>query len=206
MAADLHRGTQNTTVKFEVERKFRVPPNFKEILETKGARLLEETTFTDVYFDAPNHALTLTGCWLRKRDDKWELKIQKLKNFSCGIESNAEFENEREIVNELSGRLRACQPNVDRDSDCSVGDFIQRTCCKQIACYATHRTVYKMPNGVIIDVDQASFGYQVGELEIVVSCEKDVDLAKETIQKTATILGMHNLLASVVHVITAFRE
>ena len=47
-----------------------------------------------------------------------------------------------------------------------------------------------MPNGVTIDLDQASFGYQVGELEIVVSSEKDISLARETIQKTARILGM----------------
>lgn len=31
-------------------------------------------------FDALNHELTLSGCWLRKRNQKWELKIQKRKN------------------------------------------------------------------------------------------------------------------------------
>lgn len=51
-----------------------------------------------------------------------------------------------------------------------------------------------MPNGVLIDLDQASFGYQVGELEVVVAKEKDIELAKENIQKTARLLGMHNPL------------
>jgi len=194
MAADLHGGTKHTTektVKFEVERKFRVPPNFKETLKTKGARLLQETAFTDVYFDAPNHKLTLMGCWLRKRDRKWELKIQKLKNFDCGIESNAEIEDEREILNELSERLTTCHSRVERDSYYSVEDFLQRTSCEQIACFTTQRSVYEMPNGVIIDLDEATFGYQVGELEIIVSSEKEVDSARRTIQKTAEILGMH---------------
>lgn len=50
-----------------------------------------------------------------------------------------------------------------------------------------------MPNGVTIDLDQASFGYQVGELETVVSSEKDISLARETIQKTARILGICKL-------------
>lgn len=49
-----------------------------------------------------------------------------------------------------------------------------------------------MPNRVVVDLDQASFGYQVGELEVVVSNEKNVDAAKETIQRTAELLGMLN--------------
>ena len=189
MAADLHCGViENYTEKFEVERKFRVPPKFRETLETNGARPLRETVFTDIYFDAPNHELTLAGYWLRKRDQKWELKIQKLKNFQCGIESNTEIEDEREIVDKLCKRLTAYQSNVERN--CSVEVFVQTTCCQQIACFSTFRTSYEMPNGVIIDLDQASFGYQVGEMEVIISSEKDVDVAKETIQKTARILGM----------------
>ena len=53
MAADSHGESEHTTqtsMKFEVERKFRMPPNFKEILKKKGARLLQEITFSDVYF------------------------------------------------------------------------------------------------------------------------------------------------------------
>lgn len=130
------------------------------------------------------------GCWLRKRDRKWELKIQKLKNFDCGIESNAEIEDEREILNELSERLTTCHSRVERDSYYSVEDFLQRTSCEQIACFTTQRSVYEMPNGVIIDLDEATFGYQVGELEIIVSSEKEVDSARRTIQKTAEILGV----------------
>ena len=72
-----------------------------------------------------------------------------------------------------------------------VEDFLQRTSCEQIACFTTQRSVYEMPNGVIIDLDQATFGYQVGELEIIVSSEKEVDSARRTVQKTAEILGMH---------------
>ena len=80
MAADSHGESEHTTMKFEVERKFRMPPNFKEILNKKGARLLQEITFSDVYFDALNHELTLSGCWLRKRNQKWEQtpEIEKL--------------------------------------------------------------------------------------------------------------------------------
>lgn len=48
-----------------------------------------------------------------------------------------------------------------------------------------------MSNGVMVDLDQASFGYQVGEIEILVSSFEKVAVAKETIRKTAKLLGMH---------------
>lgn len=192
MAADLHLQSVETLQKFEVERKFRVPSGFEKLAQMKGAKLLQWTAFTDVYFDAPNHELTLTGRWLRKRDSRWELKIQKLKN-EHWIESNCEIEDEAEIVNELLKTLTARYSNAIRDCT-SVEDIIQSTCCKQIASFTTRRTVFEMPNGVLIDLDQASFGYQVGELEVVVAKEKDIELAKENIQKTARLLGMHNPL------------
>ena len=185
----MHLQCGETPHKFEVESKFRVPPGFEKLAETKGAKLLQKTSFTDVYFDTVNHELTLTGRWLRKRDSKWELKIQKLKN-DLLIESNCEIEDEGEIVNELLKTLPARYSSIIRDCS-SVEDVIQSTCCKQIASFTTHRTVFEMPNGVLIDLDQASFGYQIGELEVVVANEKDIELAKETIQKTARLLGMH---------------
>lgn len=188
MAADLHLHCGETPHKFEVESKFRVPPGFEKLAKAKGAKLLQQTTFTDVYFDAVNHDLTLTGRWLRKRDSKWELKIQKLKN-DLWIESNCEIEDEQEIIKELLKTLTARYSNVIGDC-ASVEDITQSTCCKQIASFTTRRTGFEMPNGVLIDLDQASFGYQVGELEVVVANEKDIDLAKETIQKTARLLGM----------------
>lgn len=188
----MHLQSVETLQKFEVESKFRVPSGFEKLAQMKGAKLLQRTAFTDVYFDAPNHELTLTGRWLRKRDSKWELKIQKLKN-EHWIESNCEIEDEGEIVNELLKTLTARYSNVIRDCT-SVEDIIQSTCCKQIASFTTRRTVFEMPNGVLIDLDQASFGYQVGELEVVVANKKDIELAKENIQKTARLLGMHNPL------------
>lgn len=189
MAADFHLHCKETPHKFEVESKFRVPPGFEKLAKTKGAKLLEQTSFTDVYFDAVNHDLTLTGRWLRKRDSKWELKIQKLKN-DLRIESNCEIEDEGGILNELRKTLTARYSNVIRGCT-SIKDIIQSTCCKQIASFTTRRTVFEMPNGVLIDLDQASFGYQVGELEVVVANENDIEMAKETIQKTARLLGMH---------------
>ena len=189
MAADFHLHCKETPHKFEVESKFRVPPGFEKLAKTKGAKLLEQTSFTDVYFDAVNHDLTLTGRWLRKRDSKWELKIQKLKN-DLRIESNCEIEDEGGILNELRKTLKARYSNVIRGCT-SIKDIIQSTCCKQIASFTTRRTVFEMPNGVLIDLDQASFGYQVGELEVVVANESDIEMAKETIQKTARLLGMH---------------
>lgn len=191
MAAEWMSGSPlSSSQMIEVESKFRVPPDFEKVLELKGAKLMRQTTFTDVYFDAPNHELSLNGYWLRKRNNKWELKIQKLK-IERWIESNREIEDENEIINEIVTRLRSFYPNINRDYT-SVEDIVQRTSCKQIACITTNRAVYQMPNRVVVDLDQASFGYQVGELEVVVSNEKNVDSAKEAIQRTADFLGMLN--------------
>lgn len=133
MAADLHLHCGETPHKFEVESKFRVPPGFEKLAKAKGAKLLQQTTFTDVYFDAVNHDLTLTGRWLRKRDSKWELKIQKLKN-DLWIESNCEIEDEQEIIKELLKTLTARYSNVIGDC-ASVEDITQSTCCTQIALF-----------------------------------------------------------------------
>ncbi|XP_022805315.1 thiamine-triphosphatase-like isoform X2 [Stylophora pistillata] len=194
MAAEWVSGSPlSSSQMIEVESKFRVPPDFEKVLKLKGAKLMPQTTFTDVYFDAPNHELSLNGHWLRKRNNKWELKIQKLKN-ERWIESNREIEDENEILNEIIKRLLSLYPNIGRDYK-SVEDMVQGSSFKQIACFTTNRTVYKMPDGVVVDLDQASFGYQVGELEVLVSSEKSVEVAKELIQKTAELLEviMNNL-------------
>ena len=157
-----------------------------------GAKLIQETTFKDVYFDSPKHELTLSGCWLRKRNQRWELKIQKLKRRHKWIESNSEFDNEREIAAELLIRLPGDCLNIDREltRSLNVKDILKRTQCMEIASFATCRSVYQMQNGGTIDLDEASFGYKVGEVEVIVSDDEDIALSKETIQETLEPLGM----------------
>lgn len=91
-----------------------MPPDFKQTLKINGAWLKREIEFTDIYFDTPNNELTFAGFWLRKRNQKFELKIQKLKDFQDGIENYTEIEYEREIVSQLSRLLKVCLANTDR--------------------------------------------------------------------------------------------
>jgi len=61
----------------EVERKF-APPDLVQLarrVEELGGKRVSEASFTDVYFDTPDCALTRRDIWLRRRDDEWELKL-----------------------------------------------------------------------------------------------------------------------------------
>src|ERR1035437_5673913 len=59
---------------FEVEQKFILSKKDIERI-TKDADFLGEKTFTDVYYDTAEFALTKNDMWLRKRGDEFELKI-----------------------------------------------------------------------------------------------------------------------------------
>ena len=65
------------TSMIEVERKF-APPDLVQLarrVEELGGKRVSEASFTDVYFDTPDCALTRRDIWLRRRDDEWELKL-----------------------------------------------------------------------------------------------------------------------------------
>lgn len=81
-----------------------MPPDFKQTLKTNGAWLKREIEFTDVYFDTPNNELTFAGFWLRKRDQKFELKIQKLKDFRTGSKTTLKLK----MKGKLSANFLGC--------------------------------------------------------------------------------------------------
>nr|KAG5707853.1 hypothetical protein BaRGS_031584 [Batillaria attramentaria] len=58
-----------------VERKFTITNDTEKRLQELGAQLQKEKVFTDVYYDNDDYALILTDCWLRRRNDAWEVKM-----------------------------------------------------------------------------------------------------------------------------------
>ena len=64
--------------RIEVEKKF-APPDMDTLSEriaSLGGTTIGEKSFTDVYYDTADCALTRRDMWLRCRDDEWELKLR----------------------------------------------------------------------------------------------------------------------------------
>ena len=51
----------------EVEQKFRVPENYREVLETAGAEKVGERILSDLYMDTKEFVLLRQDVWLRER-------------------------------------------------------------------------------------------------------------------------------------------
>ena len=173
----------------EVERKFSVPPYFTETLLRCGARKISQVEFEDKYFDLPENQLTCQGCWLRKRDNKWQLKIRaEERTYVDSFDNYRELENQEEIIQELTRRLGGRDAAAHRVPN-TVEEFLAVNGCEEFACFSTYRSRFSLHGGVFVDIDEASFGYGLGELEMVVDKQADILLAKKAIAEVAGRLG-----------------
>ena len=184
----------------EIERKFRLPPHFNDTLLSGGAKFISKVELQDRYFDLPEHELTTQGYWLRRRNDQWELKVlARGHEHQLGMDSYMEFDKEEEILKELSRQppLNENRDTADTFREKTVDEFLTARNCLEFACYTTCRSRYKLPGGVYVDLDQTSFGYDLGELELVLKDERDAPQAKKAIDEAATMLGKSLIQVSV---------
>lgn len=168
----------------EVEKKFTVPPSFDDVLAREGAVLVIEKEFLDSYYDFTDFKLSLQDCWLRKRNNTWELKHRdKHSNSkSTSLDAYYELDNEKEI-------LRSLATYVSMDTRVkSVQEFVTGSRLRVFASFKTRRMRYEI-DGVFIDLDSASFGYNVGEIEIIVGSVDDIADAEIKIESLAKRLG-----------------
>lgn len=170
--------------------------------------------FHDQYFDTPEFDLTLRDMWLRKRKGCWELKCPTTTvnrtDETSGEESKAAALCTRymEITNLPDIQLRVKEV-IKEDTDSPPHEQCPR--CPETAekissqedeswlsklnlvCFAEFTTVRRSftieEEGVQIDLDQADFGYHVGEIEVLVPEGGDVQSALEKIKRTAQKLG-----------------
>lgn len=169
---------------------------------------LGERSFTDRYFDCADFSLTLGDLWLRRRDGSWELK--------CPVSSGRSPENRAESLctryREVTD-LAQIQAEVLRvlKRDPGPAGEASRTSGQdkredetwledlRLVCFAEFTTVrcsYTLgggAQGVRVDLDQADFGYSVGEIEVLLSEGDDMQSAQQTIQRTAEKLGRSSL-------------
>ncbi|XP_031561495.1 thiamine-triphosphatase-like [Actinia tenebrosa] len=170
----------------EVEKKFTVPPSFEDVLARVGAVLVMEKEFLDSYYDFTDFKLSLQDCWLRERNNSWELKHRDKhsKSRSTTTDSYYEVDNEKEI-------LRSVATYVSMDTSVkSVQEFVTGSRLRVFASFKTRRMRYEI-DGLFIDLDSASFGYNVGEIEMMVGSKDDIAGAEIKIESLAKRLGIN---------------
>lgn len=152
--------------------------------------------FHDQYFDTPKFDLTLRDIWLRKREGCWELK--------CPVNRTQETSGEqslcthyKEITNlpEILLRLKEVIQVICEDGEESSPQEDKESWLSKmnLVCFAKFTTVRQSfsleEDGVQIDLDQADFGYHVGEIEALIPEGGDVQSALKKIERTAQKLG-----------------
>lgn len=158
--------------------------------------------FRDQYFDTPKFDLTLRDVWLRKRKGCWELKCPATVNVTEGTggeRSKAQAAlctRYKEITNlpEIQLRVKEVIKDICADRETNSSQEDESWLSKMnLVCFAEFTTVRRSftleEEGVQIDLDQADFGYHVGEIEVLVPEGGDVQSALEKIERTARKLG-----------------
>ncbi|KAK3726773.1 hypothetical protein QZH41_010422 [Actinostola sp. cb2023] len=104
------------------------------------------------------------------------------------VDSYRELDNEKDILEALADYI---SPNVkDMKSMTDMTDFVKAFGLKVFASFKTTRTKYRL-DGVSVDLDVASFGYSVGEIEIVVESEEEIPDAEAKLENLAKKLGIN---------------
>ncbi|CAL9697822.1 unnamed protein product [Knipowitschia caucasica] len=199
----------------EVERKFIFTDETLKILE-KTAACVSQKEFHDEYFDTTNFSLTLQDFWLRKRKGCWELKCpmcrgqSKLEELCTRYREITDVTEIQQCVREVlqdsksSLDIEAKKKKTDDDvqSQNQVVTADGRSTHQDetwlndmdLKCFAEFTTVRRSfslkEDGVQVDLDQADFGYNVGEIEVLVKEDRDVQSALEKIENAAQKLGL----------------
>lgn len=135
--------------------------------------------------------------WLREREGRWELKCPTL--FERTAKTNVAGElctHYKEITNLSEIQLKVKEVIKDYE-DGERGPSLQEEDAWlqrfHLVCFAEFTTIRRSfvleEEGVRVDLDQADFGYSVGEIEVLVPEGGDVNSALGRIERTAQKLG-----------------
>ncbi|XP_017308786.1 thiamine-triphosphatase [Ictalurus punctatus] len=193
----------------EVERKFVCDSQVLEKLKDIGAVCLGQNEFKDQYFDSADFTLTLKDFWLRKREGSWELKRPAASHLNAEKRAQDVCTKYREITEVLQIRAEliavmgistertsdSLQTEQSKDVHAEFEKWLQDLKLECFAEFTTVRCSYALgyegdDRKVRVDLDQADFGYCVGEIEVLVSEGDEMTSAMQYIEKTAQKLGL----------------
>lgn len=157
---------------------------------------VNQCQFHDKYFDNPKFALTLRDMWLRERQGCWELKCPTTdKRVKTNVAAELctryhEITDLSEIQMRVKEVITDCE---DGERSSSLQDEESWLKKLNLLCFAefttTRQSFVLQEEGVHVDLDQADFGYSVGEIEVLVPEGGDMNSALEKIERTAQKLG-----------------
>ncbi|MFH1621252.1 MAG: CYTH domain-containing protein [Patescibacteria group bacterium] len=170
---------------FEVEKNFNLTPEEKRCL-LEGAEFVGEKTFTDVYLDALTNDLTKRDIWLRKRGERFELKLpvesaekgcsRKTKHY---LEIETDDEIRRELLLPLEGTMEKAIELAGYSPFC--------------ICITTRASYVKRGFNIVIDhvtYEGSDWSYDTSEIELLVSTAEEISQAEEKIVEFAAEHGL----------------
>jgi adenylate cyclase class IV len=163
----------------EVEKKFRWNATDTSFLGT--AQLLKDERFTDVYWDTPHHVLTCNDCWLRQRGNRYELKVPlvHVNSTVVGVDVYREHHGFDAVIAALD--TLKLTTRAGGFSSLTEMDVLHSYGLNAFLTIVTHRrsyiTTFKGAT-LQVDLDNADGSYCIGEVEMIVANEGDVDQCK----------------------------
>jgi adenylate cyclase class IV len=194
-------GTMKSSV-IEIEEKFILGDieSLKSRLGDLGFSPDKTVEMTDWYFDLPSQSLMRNDCWLRFREANgkgdWQLKIGKHdREGSSTVYEEVEGTNALEMACDLGASSQTTEDAIPTEMSFEgydVPEFpISGAVFSPFARIHTQRETWKNPREkAVVDLDATDFGYGIGEVEIVVNHESEIEKARERIgQLILTLRG-----------------
>ena len=152
----------------EVEQKFSVPQNYKHILLSNGAEFKTEKVLDDEYLDTNDLELLKSDHWLRRRGEKYELKIPLRGRIhardSIGMTQYREVSGKDMVAEEISNIIET-----------KIEDLTS------LVKILTTRESYELDGcNIVIDTLEDD-GWSVAEIEVMSSHNENVDAVQQRI-------------------------
>jgi len=161
----------------EVEQQFSITQDQADTL-VSNAKDVKELPLEEVYFDFPDFRYLKQDIWLRKRNNRFELKRRPQgQSHTQGLEQYEEYYTEAKIKNVL-----------DVPADVDLQEFIS-TNLQQSIVLNTKRKSFEL-DAYLVDIDFTEFGYIVCEIERQATESDSIEDMRASILALALKLGL----------------
>ena len=185
----------------EIEVKFAFDKAKEEKIKSMCS-FMGEKKMRDVYYDHPTkYFLSKKDIWLRERNEEWECKVDfhfyqsLLQETDASLHKTGEasgYDNYKELggeeeINFFLSKWRL----VERGG--SLEETLKRNFIKPFCCIESVRSkyLYRGEEGSItIDLDSTDFGYNIGEIEVMVEKESEIELAEKKIGRFSRLASI----------------